>query len=114
MHLRIQGSNHTTIQRDPVTAARCINITGSGLHAIPDAIVPAMADAQELHAGHNQLQAIGLRTIADLSALRVLRLPGNGFAQFPGALLAMRALRVLDLGDNRIEALPTEMWRLDG
>lgn len=72
-----------------------------------------MRNADELRAGHNQLQAIGLRTISELSALRALRLPGNGFVEFPAPLLAMQDLRVLDLADNRIGALPADIWRLE-
>lgn len=72
-----------------------------------------MQQADELRAGQNQLQAIGLRTIAELRRLRVLRLPGNGFTEFPGTLLTMQALRVLDLAANGIAALPADVWRLE-
>lgn len=72
-----------------------------------------MSNADELRAGHNQLQAIGLRTIAELRSLRALRLPGNGFVGFPTPLLAMLELRVLDLADNRIGVLPADVWRLE-
>lgn len=94
-------------------AARCIDIAGSGLQAIPDVVLQSMQHADELRAGQNQLQAIGLRTIAELARLRVLRLSSNGFVEFPGALLTMQALRVLDLGDNGIGALPADVWRLE-
>lgn len=122
MHFLTQASTRTTLLYDAtplpqhVTNAsppRCIDIGGSGLQVIPDVIVQSMLNADELRAGQNQLQTIGLRTIAELHALRVLRLSGNGFTEFPEPLLAMQGLRVLDLSDNAIGVLPSDVCRLE-
>lgn len=72
-----------------------------------------MDSVEELLAGQNKLQEIGLNALADLQSLRILRLPKNGFVTFPVALLNLRALTVLDLSDNEIEVIPTDIHRLE-
>lgn len=72
-----------------------------------------MDSVQELLAGQNKLQEIGLKAIADLQNLRILRLPQNGFNTFPSALLDLTEITVLDLSDNDIEIIPQDIYRLE-
>lgn len=73
-----------------------------------------MDGVEELLAGQNQLKALGVNAIAELDRLRVLRLPSNGFSEFPAALLNMNGLQVLDLSSNEIKAVPAEICRMKG
>ena len=72
-----------------------------------------MDNVEELLAGQNKLQEIGLNAIADLQNLRILRLPGNSFTEFPSALLNLCDLTILDLSDNEIEEIPHDIYRLE-
>lgn len=89
-----------------------IDIAGSGLQSIPEVVLQTMDNVEELLAGQNQLKELGIRTIAELSKLRVLRLPRNGFTDFPVALLGMTDLKVLDLSGNDIRSVPVDISKL--
>lgn len=101
-----KASNH------PKFDEHCIDIAGSGLQSIPEVVLQTMDGVEELLAGQNQLKDLGIRTIAELSNLRVLRLPRNGFSDFPAALFGMTDLKVLDLSGNEIKSVPNEVGNL--
>lgn len=90
-----------------------MDICGSGLQAIPEIVFQSIDTVEELLAGQNKLQEIGLKALADFQSLRVLRLPGNGFKTFPKTLLNLTGLKVLDLGDNEIQEIPHEIFRFE-
>lgn len=90
-----------------------MDLCGSGLQAIPELVLQSMDHVEELLAGQNKLQEIGLKAIADLHSLRILRLPGNGFTAFPAALLSLSELIVLDVSDNDITEIPHDIFRLE-
>lgn len=71
-----------------------------------------MDNVEELIAGQNQLRELGIRSISELTQLRVLRLPRNGFCEFPAALFGMTDLKVLDLSGNEIKSVPGEISNL--
>lgn len=90
-----------------------MDIGGSGLKTIPEIVLQSTDVIEELLAGHNKLQEIGLRALSDFPNLKVLRLPGNGFKKFPESILNIIGLTVLDLADNSIESLPQEIFHLE-
>lgn len=91
-----------------------INLSSCGLQSIPEIVLQSMQSVEELLAGQNKLQEIGLHALSELHCLRILRLPGNGFSEFPTSLLNLTDLVVLDLSDNEIFDLPTDIYRLEG
>lgn len=72
-----------------------------------------MQSVEELLAGQNKLKEIGLHALSELQCLRILRLPCNGFTEFPSSLLNLTDLLVLDLSDNEIFDLPKDICRLE-
>ncbi|XP_055381976.1 protein phosphatase PHLPP-like protein isoform X2 [Condylostylus longicornis] len=89
-----------------------LDIGNSGLRTIPEVVLQSIEDVEELLAGQNKLQEIGLQALAQFSQLQILRLPGNGFSSFPLSLLSITSLTVLDLADNSIDKLPDEISQL--
>lgn len=75
-------------------------------------VLQTLDGVEELLAGQNHLKELGIRAIAELSKLRVLRLPRNGFNDFPAALFGMSDLKVLDLSSNDIKSVPSEIRNL--
>ncbi len=83
------------------------------MQSIPEIVLQSMQSVEELLAGQNKLQEIGLHALSELHSLRILRLPGNGFSEFPISLLNLNDLLVLDLSDNEIFDLPNDIYRLE-
>ena len=83
-----------------------MDIGNSGLQTIPEIVLQSTATVEELLAGQNKLQEIALMALSGFPCLKVLRLPGNEFKQFPEPLLQIGGLKVLDLADNEIAAIP--------
>lgn len=90
-----------------------MDIGGSGLQTIPEIVLQSTHVVEELLAGQNKLQEIALNALTEFPNLRILRLPGNGFKNFPEGLLDICGLTVLDLADNQIEKIPEEISRLE-
>lgn len=86
-----------------------MDIGNSGLSTIPEIVLQSTNIIEELLAGQNKLQEIALMALSGFPCLRVLRLPGNEFKEFPETLLQITGLTVLDLADNEIKSLPDEI-----
>lgn len=97
---------------DDTSDTKRFDIEGSGLHNFPDIMLQSTQSIEELHAGQNKLQEIALNALTDFPNLKILRLPGNEFKYFPEALLDIEELTVLDLANNQIDVIPSEIWRL--
>lgn len=97
---------------DDTSDTKRFDIEGSGLHNFPDIMLQSTQSIEELHAGQNKLQEIALNALTDFPNLKILRLPGNEFKYFPEALLDIEELTVLDLANNQIDGIPSEIWRL--
>ncbi|XP_063697541.1 protein phosphatase PHLPP-like protein [Culicoides brevitarsis] len=89
-----------------------MDITNSGLCAIPEVILKGIDTIEELSAGQNQLQEIALTALSNFKNLRVLHLPRNGFKKFPEPLLDCKGLQIVDLADNGIDKLPERICTL--
>jgi Leucine-rich repeat (LRR) protein len=89
-----------------------MDIGGSGLQTIPEIVLQSTNTVEELLAGQNKLQESSLRTLADFNNLKVLRLPGNGFKNFPDPIFDIHGLKILDLADNDITKIPERISQL--
>lgn len=89
-----------------------MDITNSGLTAIPEVIVGSNEDVEELAADQNQLQDIALSALSRFSNLKVLKLTQNSFQKFPDSVLNCEKLTSLDLADNSIELVPDGISKL--
>lgn len=89
-----------------------MDIGNSGLQTIPEIVLQSTSIVEELLAGQNKLQEIGLMALSGFPCLKILRLPGNEFKMFPESLLQITALTVLDLADNEIQSIPDDISNL--
>lgn len=89
-----------------------MDITNSGLTAIPDVVLQSSQMVEELVADQNQLQNLGLRVLSSFTNLKKLHLAKNNIKTFPDSVLACKDLTTLDLTDNTIESLPEEISKL--
>ncbi|CAD7086127.1 unnamed protein product [Hermetia illucens] len=106
-------SNVTVNATSEASESRRLDIGNSGLQTIPEVVLQSLEDVEELLAGQNKLQEIGLKALAQFPQLQILRLPGNGFRTFPTPLLFIAGLTVLDLADNSIDRIPDEIAQLE-
>lgn len=90
-----------------------MDISGSGLHIIPEIILQSNHLVEELFADQNKLQESAMRALCDFKKLRVLRVAGNHFKKFPDQLLDVPNLCVLDISKNDIERLPDNIFKLE-
>lgn len=89
-----------------------MDITNSGLTAIPDVVLQSSQMIEELVADQNQLQNLGLRALASFSNLKKLSLAKNGLKLFPDSVFNCKELTALDLTDNSIESIPMDISKL--
>lgn len=90
-----------------------MDITGSGLHIMPEIILHNAHLVEELFADQNKLQESALRSLADFKKLRVLRIAGNQFKKFPDQLMDIPNISVLDISKNDIEKVPDSIFKLE-
>jgi Leucine-rich repeat (LRR) protein len=90
-----------------------MDISGSGLHIMPEVILQSSHLVEELCADNNKLQGSALKALADFKKLRVLRLAANHFKQFPDQLMDILTLSLLDVSKNEIAMLPDNIFNME-
>lgn len=90
-----------------------MDISGSGLHIIPEIILQSNHLVEELFADQNKLQENACKALSEFKKLRVLRVAGNHFKKFPEQLLDIPNLTVLDISKNDIEKIPDNIFKLE-
>lgn len=88
-----------------------MDISGSGLHIMPEIILQSSHLVEELFVDHNKLQESALKTLMDFKRLRVLRIAANQFKKFPEQVVDILSLCVLDISKNEIEKLPDSIFK---
>lgn len=96
-----------------VSEPRRMDISGSGLHIMPEIILQSSHLVEELFVDHNKLQESALKALMDFKKLRVLRIAANHFMKFPDQLLDVLNLTVLDISKNEIERLPDNIFKME-
>lgn len=90
-----------------------MDISGSGLHIMPEVILQSSHLVEELFVDNNKLQESALRALTDFKKLRVLRIAANHFKRFPEQLMDIHNLNVLDISKNEIERLPDNVFKME-
>lgn len=94
------------------SSTRRMDITNSGLTAIPDIILQSSSTIEELVADQNQLQNLGLCALASFPGLKKLHLARNGLKTFPDSILSCMELVCLDLADNMLTSINQDISKL--
>lgn len=90
-----------------------MEISGSGLHIMPEIILQSSHLVEELFVDHNKLQESALKALTDFKKLRVLRIAANCFKKFPDQIMDVLNLTVLDISKNEIERLPDSIFKME-
>jgi Leucine-rich repeat (LRR) protein len=90
-----------------------MDISGSGLHIMPEVILQSSNLVEELFADHNKLQEPALKALSDLKKLRVLKITANQLKRFPDQIMDIMNLTVLDISKNEIERLPDNIFKME-
>lgn len=90
-----------------------MDISGSGLHIMPEIILQSSHLVEELFVDQNKLQESALKALTDFKRLRVLRIAGNHFKKFPDQIMDILNLSVLDISKNEIERLPDNIFKME-
>lgn len=90
-----------------------MDITGSGLHIMPEVILQSSHLVEELLADHNKLQESALKALTEFKKLRVVRVSSNQFKKFPEQLMDIHNLTVLDISKNEIDRLPDNIFKME-
>ena len=90
-----------------------MDITGSGLHIMPEVILQSSHLVEELFADQNKLQDSALKSLREFKKLRVVRIAENQFKKFPEQLLDVQNLSVLEISKNDIERLPDNIYKME-
>ncbi|CAG9798069.1 unnamed protein product [Chironomus riparius] len=90
-----------------------MDITGSGLHIMPEVILQSSHLVEELLADHNKLQESALKALTEFKKLRVVRVSSNCFKKFPEQLMDIQNLTVLDISKNEIDRLPDNIFKME-
>ena len=90
-----------------------MDITGSGLHIMPEVILQSSHLVEELFADQNKLQESALKSLREFKKLRVVRIAENQFKKFPEQLLDVQNLSVLEISKNDIERLPDNIYKME-
>jgi Leucine-rich repeat (LRR) protein len=90
-----------------------MDISGSGLHIMPEIILQSSHLVEELFIDHNKLQESALKSLTDFKKLRVVRIAANHFKKFPDQLMDIVNLQVLDISKNEIERLPDNVFKME-
>lgn len=96
-----------------VSEPRRMDISGSGLHIMPEIILQSSHLVEELFVDHNKLQDSALKALTDFKKLRVLRIAANHFKRFPEQLMDIPCMSVLDVSKNEIEKLPDNVFKME-
>lgn len=96
-----------------VSEPRRMDISGSGLHIMPEIILQSSHLVEELFIDHNKLQESALKSLTDFKKLRVVRIAANHFKKFPDQLMDILNLQVLDISKNEIERLPDNVFKME-
>ena len=96
-----------------VSEPRRMDISGSGLHIMPEIILQSSHLVEELFVDQNKLQESALKALTDFKKLRVLRIAANHFKKFPEQLMDILNLSVLDISKNEIERLPDNVFKME-
>lgn len=70
-----------------------MDISGSGLHIMPEIILQSSHLVEELFIDHNKLQESALKALTDFKKLRVIRIAANHFKKFPDQLMDILNLK---------------------
>lgn len=90
-----------------------MDITGSGLHIMPEVILQSSHLVEELLADYNKLQESALKALTEFKKLRVLKVISNQFKKFPEQLMDIQNLTVLDISKNEIDRLPDNIFKME-
>lgn len=90
-----------------------MDISGSGLHIIPEVILQSSNLVEELFADHNKLQESAMKALTDLKKLRVLKVTANHLKKFPEQIMDIMNLTVLDISKNEIDKLPDNIFKME-
>jgi Leucine-rich repeat (LRR) protein len=90
-----------------------MDISGSGLHIMPEVILQSSHLVEELFADQNKLQDSALKSLKDFKKLRVVRIAENQFKKFPDQLMDIQNLSVLDISKNDIDRLPDNIYKME-
>jgi Leucine-rich repeat (LRR) protein len=96
-----------------VSEPKRMDISGSGLHIMPEVILQSSHLVEELFAEQNKLQDSALKTLKDFKKLRVVRIAENQFKKFPDQLMDIQNLSVLDISKNDIDRLPDNIYKME-
>lgn len=96
-----------------VSEPKRMDISGSGLHIMPEVILQSSHLVEELFADQNKLQDSALKALADFKKLRVVRVASNQFKKFPEQIMDIQNLTVLDISKNEIERLPENIYKME-
>lgn len=96
-----------------VSEPRRMDISGSGLHIMPEIILQSSHLVEELFVDNNKLQESALNALTDFKKLRVLRIAGNHFKHYPDQVMDILNLNVLDISKNEIERLPDNIFKME-
>lgn len=96
-----------------VSEPRRMDISGSGLHIMPEIILQSSHLVEELFVDQNKLQESALNALMDFKRLRVLRIAANHFKKFPDQVMDILSLSVLDISKNEIERLPDNIFKME-
>lgn len=96
-----------------VSEPRRMDISGSGLHIMPEIILQSSHLVEELFVDHNKLQESALKAMVDFKKLRVLRIAANQFKKFPDQIMDILNLTVLDISKNEIDRLPDNIFKME-
>jgi Leucine-rich repeat (LRR) protein len=90
-----------------------MDISGSGLHIMPEVILQSSHLVEELFADQNKLQDNALKALTDFKKLRVVKVAANHFKKFPEQLMDIQNLQVLDVSKNEIDRLPDNIFKME-
>lgn len=96
-----------------VAEPKRMDISGSGLHIMPEVILQSSHLVEELFADQNKLQESALKALGDFKKLRVVRIASNQFKKFPEQIMDIQNLTVLDISKNEIERLPENIYKME-